>query len=65
MTTKDAKNLTRVEVAPQIASGLDRMWDSGFCAGLLILSQQIRDNEKTTAQTTRIQERIQELLGSM
>jgi hypothetical protein len=52
-------------VAPQISQSLERMWDSGFVNGLMMLSMWIRDNEKKTAQTERIQEHIIELTGSM
>ena len=53
------------QVAPQISQGLERMWDSGFCNGLMMLSSWIRDNEKPTAATNRIQEQIIEMTGSM
>lgn len=61
----EARTNMKGVVAPSISRGLERMWDSGFCNGLMILSQWIRDNEKPTAATTRIQEQIIELTESM
>ena len=40
-------------------------FDAGFCNGLMMLSMWIRDHEKSTAQTKRIQDMIIELTGSM
>jgi hypothetical protein len=65
MTQDERRRKAKGQVAIPISQGLDRMWDSGFCAGLLILSQHIRDNEKPTAALGRVQEQIEELLGSM
>ena len=61
----EARTNMKGVVAPQISRGLERMWDSGFCNGLMMLSMWIRDNEKPTAATNRIQEQIIEMTGSM
>ena len=40
-------------------------FEAGFVNGLMMLAMWIRDHEKTTAQTKRIQDIIIELTGSM